>query len=175
MIPIKQKTSNNSAIWKTILKIVNLVFSKMLHLQVNCVTPNQRQDVFCAYFGTHTRLCHFQGCTRSNPQFLTALPSPILFRLMQVCEFVGSPAVQLLECVLETLTSEPAKRNCEHQQRERFFLSQLIVFLPKFSAVLIQYKLTYIFEDNAAVIHMIIKWRSPTWRHVSRTHRVDLD
>ena len=33
----------------------------------------------------------------------------------------------------------------------------------------------YVFEDNEAVIRMIIKGRSPTMRHVSRTHRVALD
>ena len=33
----------------------------------------------------------------------------------------------------------------------------------------------YIFEDNEAVIKRIIKGRSPTMRHVSRTHRVALD
>ena len=33
----------------------------------------------------------------------------------------------------------------------------------------------YIFEDNEAVIKMIIKGRSPTMRHVSRTHRVALE
>ena len=33
----------------------------------------------------------------------------------------------------------------------------------------------YIFEDNEAVIKMIIRGRSPTMRHVSRTHRVALD
>ena len=33
----------------------------------------------------------------------------------------------------------------------------------------------YIFEDNAAVIKMIIIGRSPRIRHVSRTHRVTLD
>ena len=33
----------------------------------------------------------------------------------------------------------------------------------------------YIFEDNEAMIKMIIKGRSPTMRHVSRTHRVALD
>ena len=35
--------------------------------------------------------------------------------------------------------------------------------------------LLYIFDDNEAVIKMIIKGRSPTMRHVSRTHRVGLD
>ena len=33
----------------------------------------------------------------------------------------------------------------------------------------------YIFEDNAAVIQMIILGRSPTMRHVLRTHRVAFD
>ena len=38
-----------------------------------------------------------------------------------------------------------------------------------------QEALLYVFEDNEAVIKMIIKGRSPTIRHVSRTHRVALD
>ena len=35
--------------------------------------------------------------------------------------------------------------------------------------------LLYVFEDNEAVIKMIMKGRSPRMRHVSRTHRVALD
>ena len=35
--------------------------------------------------------------------------------------------------------------------------------------------LLYVFQDNEAVIKMIIKGRSPAMRHVSRTHRVALD
>ena len=38
-----------------------------------------------------------------------------------------------------------------------------------------QEALLYVFEDNEAVIKMIIKGRNPTMRHVSRTHRVALD
>ena len=38
-----------------------------------------------------------------------------------------------------------------------------------------QEALLYVFEDNEAVIKMIIKGRSPTMRHVSRTNRVALD
>ena len=38
-----------------------------------------------------------------------------------------------------------------------------------------QEALLYVFEDNEAVIKMIIKGRCPTMRHVSRTHRVALD
>ena len=35
--------------------------------------------------------------------------------------------------------------------------------------------LLYVLEDNEAVIKMIFEGRSPTMRHVSRTHRVALD
>ena len=35
-----------------------------------------------------------------------------------------------------------------------------------------QEALLYVFEDNEAVIKMIIKGRRPTMRHVSRIHRV---
>ena len=38
-----------------------------------------------------------------------------------------------------------------------------------------QEALLYVFEDNEAVIKMVIMGRSPTMRHVSRTHRVALD
>ena len=38
-----------------------------------------------------------------------------------------------------------------------------------------QEALLYVFEDNEAVIKMIVKGTSPTMRHVSRTHRVALD
>ena len=38
-----------------------------------------------------------------------------------------------------------------------------------------QEALLYVFEDKEAVINMIFKERSPTMRHVSRTHRVALD
>ena len=38
-----------------------------------------------------------------------------------------------------------------------------------------QEALLYVFEDKEAVIKMIMKGRSPTMRHVSRTHRVALD
>ena len=38
-----------------------------------------------------------------------------------------------------------------------------------------QEDLLYVFEDNEALIKMIIKGRRPTVRHVSKTHRVALD
>ena len=47
----------------------------------------------------------------------------------------------------------------------------LILFL-QMSKTASREALLYVFEDNEAVITMIMKGRSPTMRHVSRTHRV---
>ena len=54
------------------------------------------------------------------------------------------------------------------------FWMMLTVF-PQTSNLRIKKALLYVFEDNEAVIKMIIKGRSSTMRHVSRTHRVALD
>ena len=51
----------------------------------------------------------------------------------------------------------------------------MLTFVPSNVPFLHQEALLYVFEDNEAVIEMIIKGRSPTMRHVSRTHRVALD
>ena len=48
-------------------------------------------------------------------------------------------------------------------------------FIPSNVQFFHQEALLYVFEDNEAVIKMIIKGRSPSKRHVSRTHRVALD
>ena len=48
-------------------------------------------------------------------------------------------------------------------------------FIPSHVRSLYQEALLYVFEDNEAVIKMIIKGRSPTKRHVSRIHGVALD
>ena len=69
----------------------------------------------------------------------------------------------------------------QHYQRVRTVVDRMIDDLDNVdfisSNVLSsrQEALLYIFEDNEAVIKMIIKGRSPTMRHVSRTHRVALD
>ena len=53
--------------------------------------------------------------------------------------------------------------------------SDNVDFIPSNVQSSHQEALLYVFEDNEAVIKMIIKGRSPTMRHVSRTHRVALD
>ena len=50
----------------------------------------------------------------------------------------------------------------------------MLIFLPSNIKSSHQEALLYVFEDNEAVIKTIAKGRSPTMRHVSRTHRVPL-
>ena len=51
----------------------------------------------------------------------------------------------------------------------------MLILFPQTSNLRIRKLWLYVFEDNEAVIKMIIKGRSPTMKHVSRTHRVALD
>ena len=60
--------------WGIRLTIANLVYSRMLHLQVTCVFQNQRQK----------RFFQFRECAGSNPHSLTAFQSLKLFRWTRV-------------------------------------------------------------------------------------------
>ena len=62
-----------------------------------------------------------------------------------------------------------------HKSHNKIDLMKDIDAVPSNVQSARQEALLYVFEDNEAVIKMIIKGRSPTMRHVSRTHRVALD
>ena len=96
----------------------------------------------------------------------------------------GQPAVQFWQCVLQTLSSRSAKGNLGRHKRERVIPSHshsdncvLESIGHVFANIHNSSHSTqlYTFEDNAAVIQMINKGRSPNLRHGTRTHRVALD
>ena len=62
-----------------------------------------------------------------------------------------------------------------HKSHNKIDVMKDIDAVPSNVQSALQEALLYVFEDNEAVIKMIIKGRSPTMRHVSRTHRVALD
>ena len=62
-----------------------------------------------------------------------------------------------------------------HKSHKKIDVMKDIDAVPSYVQFRRQEALLYVFEDNEAVIKMIIKGRSPTMRHVSRTHRVALD
>ena len=62
-----------------------------------------------------------------------------------------------------------------HKPHKKIDVMQDIDAVPSNVQSARQEALLYVFEDNEAVIKMIIKGRRPTMRHVSRTHKVALD
>ena len=62
-----------------------------------------------------------------------------------------------------------------HKPHKKIDVMEDIDYVPSNVQSARQEALLYVFLDNEAVIKMIMKGRSPTMRHVSRTHRVALD
>ena len=107
----------------------------------------------------------------------------------------GIPALDLWDLIVSVLghttlnhdrTERPVVNTSEicspphtiHKRKQsRRVISQLdnVDFIPLNVQFPDQEALLYVFEDNEAVIKMTEKGRSPTMRHVSRTHRVALD
>ena len=98
----------------------------------------------------------------------------------------GLPALELWDLIVsvfgsvsqisdrtERLVNVDVKRNPKSQGK--ISVMENIDSVPSNVQSSRQEALLYVFEDNEAVIKMIIKVRSPTMRHVSRTHRVALD
>ena len=65
--------------------------------------------------------------------------------------------------------------NKHHKSHNKIDAMKDIDSVPSNVQSALQEALLYVFEDNEAVIKMIMKGSSPTMRHVSRTHRVALD
>ena len=97
----------------------------------------------------------------------------------------GLPALELWDLIVSVLgnvsrvsdrSGQPDSDVHKHQKfQKKIDVIEDIDSVPSNVQSARQEALLYVFEDNEAVIKMIIKGRSPTMRHVSRTHRVALD
>ena len=97
----------------------------------------------------------------------------------------GLPALELWDLIVSVLgnVSRVSDRSGQpdydvhkhHKSQNKIDVMENIDAVPSNVQSARQEALLYVFEDNEAVIKMIIKGRSPTMRHVSRTHRVALD
>ena len=125
------------------------------------------------------------GCVRNKLQFRTVqqnLKSSI--SLDAGLRLDGLPALELWDLIVSvfgsvTQTSDRTGRpvDTERSQKSQGKINVLnnTDCVPSNVLSSRQEALLYVFEDNEAVIKMIIKGRSPTMRHVFRTHRVALD
>ena len=97
----------------------------------------------------------------------------------------GLPALELWDLIVSVLgnvsrvsdQSEQPDNDVHKRQKSHNKIDVMkdIDLVPSNVQSARQEALLYVFEDNEAVIKMIIKRRSSTMRHVSRTHRVALD
>ena len=97
----------------------------------------------------------------------------------------GIPALDLWDLIVSVVgsVSQVSDRSGQldndvhkhHKSQKRINVMENIDSVPSNVQFSHQEALLYVFEDNEAVIKMIIKGRSPTMRHVSMTHRVALD
>ena len=111
------------------------------------------------------------GCARSRRQYPTAPQNQESFRWMLDCEWMEpkyqrNPQQETVRAITNPIPNE--------REPEMLINCRMWTTLPQtqYSQGVSQ---LYIFEDTEAVIKMIVKGRSPTTRHVSRTHRVALD
>ena len=141
-------------------------------------------------FGSHTFVPISSMCKKQTSVSHSSTESEII-SLDAGLRLDGKPALDLWDLIIAVLqirvnpargdlcTNQREVRSTPHtiQKRKQShgMINDLnnIDFLPSNVQFSHQEALLYVFEDNDAVIKM--KGRSPTMRHVSRTHRVALD
>ena len=134
-------------------------------------------------FGNHTFVPISWMCKKQTAVSHSSTESEII-SLDTALRLDGLPALELWDLIVSVFgsvsqisdrTGRPVdvKRNPKFQGKINVMEKIDFVSLNVQSSR--QEALLYVFEDNEAVIKMIIKRRSPTMRHVSRTHRVALD
>ena len=97
----------------------------------------------------------------------------------------GLPALELWDLIVSVVgnisrvsdrSGKPeSDEHKHHKSQNKIDVMRDIDAVPSNVQSARQEALLYVFEDNEAVIKMIIKSRSPTMRHVSGTNRVALD
>ena len=136
-------------------------------------------------FGSHTFVPISWMCKKQTTVSHSSTESEII-SLHTRLRLDGLPALELWDLIVSVLgsvtqTSDRTKRlvnvDVKRNQKSQGKSNVLknIDSVPSNVQSSRQEALLYVFEDNEAVIKMIIKGRSPTMRHVSRTHRVALD
>ena len=136
-------------------------------------------------FGSHTFVPVSWMCKKQTSVSHSSTESKII-SLDAGLRLDGIPALDLWDLIVSVLGNtiqtheRPGRpRDKSHaqgqQSRGMFNVLNNVDRVPSNVQSSHQEALLYVFEDNEALIKMIIKGRRPTMRHVSRTHRVALD
>ena len=135
-------------------------------------------------FGSHTFVPISWMCKKQTAVSRSSTESEII-SLDTGLRLDGLPALELWDLIVSVLgnVSRVSDRSGQpfndvhkrHRSQRKIDVMEDIDSVPSNVQSARQEALLYVFEDNEAVIKMIIKGKSPTMRHVSRTHRVALD
>ena len=135
-------------------------------------------------FGSHTFVPISWMCKKQTAVSHSSTESEII-SLDTGLRLDGVPALELWDLIVSVLgnVSRVSDRSGKlesddhkhHKSHNKIDVMRDIDAVPANVQSARQEALLYVFEDNEAVIKMIIKGRSPIMRHVSRTHRVALD
>ena len=137
-------------------------------------------------FGSHTFVPISWMCNKQTAVSHSSTESEII-SLDAGLRFDGLLALELWDLIVSVLgivsrvSDGSGKPKCDvhkhhkHKSHKKIDVMKDIDDVPSNVQSACQETLLYVFEDNEAVIRMIIKGRSPTMRHVSRSHRVALD
>ena len=147
-------------------------------------TQNRPQGESCVSSGVE-RSVPFVGCAESKLQSHTVLLNLKFFLLMQVFAWMVSrlliSGIWLLKyyilhqinivfretCVeIHNLENVPTQERRNTPTRWKILAGQMLITSPQTQNVLALVSCFIFFEDNEAVVKMIIKGRSPTMRHV---------
>ena len=135
-------------------------------------------------FGSHTFVPISWMCKKQTSVSHSSTESGII-SLDTGLRLDGLPALELWDLIVSVLGNVPRVSDStgkpvtdvdkRQKSQSRIDVIRDIDLVPSNVQSAHHEALLYVFEDNEAVIKMIIKGRSPTMRHVSRTHRVALD
>ena len=171
----------------TRLSIVDWVYSKTQILLVTLRIQKSTSGGILCIFGSRTFVPISWMRKKQTSASHSSTESEII-SLDAGLRMEGLPAIDLWDVVIEVLrssnstkppTNPAAGRNHKSKPKQKGNrdvdqLSHLDYVTTNANSCQNESQL-YILEDNEAVIKLIIEGRSPTMRHVSRTHRVALD
>ena len=172
------ETQHNNADWDCF---------KILILQELLKTQNRHQGEILCIFGSRTFVPISWICQKQTSVSHCSTEAEVT-SLDAGLRMDGIPVLDLWDLVIEIKKTkdvrEPRRNltaNTQPNMRKQIPTTKTNPDLtnsdhvPSSGTHSVSNAMLYIFEDNEAVIEMIIKGRSPTMRHVSRTHGVALD
>ena len=164
--------------WVILLNNADWDCFKTLTSQEILKIQNLHQVEHLCVFGSHTFVPVSWMCKKQTAVSHSSTESEII-SLDTGLRLDGLPALELWDLIVSVLVnvsrvsdrSGKPKRDDHkhHMSHNKIDVMKDIDAVPSNVQSARQEALLYVFEDNEAVIKMIIKGRSPTMRHVSRT------